>query len=960
MSVANETFDEVDPTTFATRTSADRSRAAKQQARDRFGRWITEGASVQWRNNEQDYAGTIQRIENGQAVVKVKNADDTGAILTLPPKSLRVTTSKASLKNEDIPPMADEDTNEEAIVRPEFTDELNEKGTAAVKRPDGYFIEAHKKAEIGGNPFLYQLYAPNGRSLGKFTQEAVVNFEDMITEDKNQSEETPTSTTDDVAPTSPDAMLPGGPVAASAFVVRVARDGNSLIVNENSEFKIVDKHTGETFVTSKRLDTLVASGSWRRAVGSEKELSSHTPSIEDIEIAITTLPQYRVPNSVKEAITASLEHVHQLELNDDDHHHINALATDELVALDSVKWINKFFTDYEKPENIHGGFQGKKWASKILSKEEIVNDDDKSQDATYDTFDDDTFVYLGIGHDKEGGTSVSELASIDLETDAVYMWRQGEFVLQALAAEDLDAPSIIVLDAETAKTVARWIDVADATPVLDVLDVNPEERNLFSLAYADLDFEEIDRVSTIIADASGYTPVERSVNAQRQKRGPGGKFGGEQVEQSSVLTEGITKKATLPFELPLIENIQALIADWLETAEDFAGTVTAAGEQIYGGSPIDFDAEVSAEAEPVVEETTEEAPVAEEAPATTDSNILYFAIVDPIDKTAVTDVVALIKKEGQPSAWLRSGGTWIRSAEKLSDLQGPTPPAVVKLEIPEPVKGVLGQIDVHDQEKGVDTTEMPIAASGFALFDNTLEIFDANDLVKSVFTASQLSESEYLVFAKQHIRKRARALNRMDLVPVEWRSPSIREIGIIEYNTSPLMGEFGEIIPAVSTFKDYSPTQREHAAEKGNAMSSGAYPINNVQDLKNAIKAFGRAKESEKSTVKKHIIKHAKKLNHPELIPDSWGVTASGIPGIADTPADFKNVERLMNYWAHGKGAAKIRWGTPGDLTRAHRHLVKYVGPLRAWGLAQNLHKRVFGVPNITHDRATGQYRGKR
>lgn len=27
----------------------------------------------------------------------------------------------------------------------------------------------------------------------------------------------------------------------------------------------------------------------------------------------------------------------------------------------------------------------------------------------------------------------------------------------------------------------------------------------------------------------------------------------------------------------------------------------------------------------------------------------------------------------------------------------------------------------------------------------------------------------------------------------------------------------------------------------------------------------------------------------------------------------------LKNYWAHGEGAAKIRWGTPGDHTRCVR-----------------------------------------
>jgi len=29
--------------------------------------------------------------------------------------------------------------------------------------------------------------------------------------------------------------------------------------------------------------------------------------------------------------------------------------------------------------------------------------------------------------------------------------------------------------------------------------------------------------------------------------------------------------------------------------------------------------------------------------------------------------------------------------------------------------------------------------------------------------------------------------------------------------------------------------------------------------------------------------------------------------------------QRLKNYWAHGEGAAKIRWGTPGDHTRCVR-----------------------------------------
>lgn len=54
--------------------------------------------------------------------------------------------------------------------------------------------------------------------------------------------------------------------------------------------------------------------------------------------------------------------------------------------------------------------------------------------------------------------------------------------------------------------------------------------------------------------------------------------------------------------------------------------------------------------------------------------------------------------------------------------------------------------------------------------------------------------------------------------------------------------------------------------------------------------------------------------------------------------------QRLMEYWAHGEGAAKIRWGQPGDFNRCVRQLSKYVGPHMVKGLCSNLHVRALGV----------------
>ncbi len=64
---------------------------------------------------------------------------------------------------------------------------------------------------------------------------------------------------------------------------------------------------------------------------------------------------------------------------------------------------------------------------------------------------------------------------------------------------------------------------------------------------------------------------------------------------------------------------------------------------------------------------------------------------------------------------------------------------------------------------------------------------------------------------------------------------------------------------------------------------------------------------------------------------------------MADTTPGGGNAETLRRYWTTGKGAAKIRWGTPGDHGRCVKELSKYM-PGRAAGYCQLLHKRATGV----------------
>lgn len=66
----------------------------------------------------------------------------------------------------------------------------------------------------------------------------------------------------------------------------------------------------------------------------------------------------------------------------------------------------------------------------------------------------------------------------------------------------------------------------------------------------------------------------------------------------------------------------------------------------------------------------------------------------------------------------------------------------------------------------------------------------------------------------------------------------------------------------------YSEESRMEMAKEGQAMEDGSYPIKDVADLRNAIQAFGRAKD--KDATKAHIMKRAMDLGAEDLIPENW------------------------------------------------------------------------------------------
>ena len=793
-----------------------RSTKAKKQLRDRFGRWISLGANVRFRMDGLEQSGKVTSVVDGKAYVDQKNRDGSVTQRILDPSAIRVLASKATLP-EDSDRIYDKDNNFSNVFKgEEYKKVMQENQKAYIERADGYGLSAEYEDtaqgaenklldgtephddKTGGNPIMFQLFAPGGRSLGQYGSEAMGDFDAMVAENKGE------------AVTAPE----GGGQAAPA----------------------------ET-----------------------------TPVAASVEVLDEEKP-FRVPEAVKNEIASTISSL-STDLPEADLAVANRLANDSTVSLSDVQWVHGFFCENDLSERLRGGYKGRKWASKIVAPtddELYAPDETETQGHPKYQFDDDTFAYFALGS-IPGSTIINRLISVDYESGAVYAWTPDGFaIIPDMDMAEVDEPQIIPIDEMTADTLAHWLDSGTAEEY-DILDADPEERNVFSMAASELDFEALDRAYTIIAAAGDgvYTPVERSQNAKKQGRGAGGKFGETpdaalpaQPEDKPVA--GV-QKARLPVALPLVADPAARVAEWLSTASE--APVLAAAE-----GPADPAAPADAP-----EHTEEDQAVEDSATGPTDE-ALYFAIVDEIDKTAVMDAIAIVKQNGQPNAFIRSQGAWKPSPDTLTILQGNTPPPVVELPDPETVKTVLTQIDAHDSgtdvaevssEDAVQPGETPIAASGFALPDGSYTIIDEVDLQDAVVASGATPE----LSVKAHIRKRARALNRMDLVPADWRELSLAEIGELGASQS-VYGEFGEIIVASGVSKGHG----------------------------------------------------------------------------------HGNEGKLRAYWTTGKGALKIRWGTPGDLTRCHRHLSKYVGPERAWGLAQSYHRDLFGVYNHTHDVATGQY----
>jgi|SRR5215831_8739331 len=113
-----------------------------------------------------------------------------------------------------------------------------------------------------------------------------------------------------------------------------------------------------------------------------------------------------------------------------------------------------------------------------------------------------------------------------------------------------------------------------------------------------------------------------------------------------------------------------------------------------------------------------------------------------------------------------------------------------------------------------------------------------------------------------------RQLSETNKTLVQQIADSLDNTEIDDESYRPLVEEVQELCSQLLE-RDFSTDRRQELAKSGAAKPDGSYPIVTVEDLKNAIRAWGRGGATESD--KQHIIKRARALGATKLLPEGWG-----------------------------------------------------------------------------------------
>jgi len=135
-------------------------------------------------------------------------------------------------------------------------------------------------------------------------------------------------------------------------------------------------------------------------------------------------------------------------------------------------------------------------------------------------------------------------------------------------------------------------------------------------------------------------------------------------------------------------------------------------------------------------------------------------------------------------------------------------------------------------------------------------------------------------------------------------------------------------------------TRRAEAAAKETARHTAATKANAASKAK-----LDAQLKAQIAAIDAQLAKQFPPAGTPTPPPVKAPVKASAEPVVADADPHTNTPNQLREYWVHGPGAAKIKWGVPHDFYRCVEQLSKYVHSAHVVkGQCASLHRIAIGV----------------
>ncbi len=481
----------------------------------------------------------------------------------------------------------------------------------------------------------------------------------------------------------------------------------------------------------------------------------------------------------------------------------------------------------------------------------------------------------------------------------------------------------VEIDAESAMFLSACFQENPNTPV-SIFDINADEAGMILAAAAELDLNFMDSLTAagetaapggaVTPNDGQYTPAERSQKAARQVRDKTGRFskngsrvvvGGDAAKGSGSIVAINPTKQTVSVKLDSGSTVEVPAL-----ATEPESVHTAAKVTPKESTPLDTSGIL---AEPRVPIDRPEARIPGTMPALTQDDVAQ--VVNDLSALArdARNVVTADPNKGKDAKLVSGPGQVnVKKSDTLKDL--------------EKLTGIKFYVDPYEHPALKSFLEKKVKGSDGKYYYPNKMYYQPS--IRAAATPD-----------KNTGKSTEMTPETSDIQPVFFAIVSPDDLGAVYELVSLVPASSTSTEPMTYTRKDGKWIRDEAILADINSPTPPPVVPLDGETLKDVIMQVDGTEPVTASVAR-----------DSDIITVLWGpngnimmMTAAGGPD-----RNRGNAETLRRYWTHGKGAAKIRWGTKGDWSRCVRHLAKYLGP-RAKGYCQLRHKEALGIYTATH-----------